>query len=157
MDCQRRPLNPDFMLNDARYRRARMLLTCEKFGCGSSREHGVWALDGDGIRATIARSFADIFRSSCMRNGLPATHRSLGCGSDHPVRRGIGVPLRSQIDLQAQSVQGWGRQVFHFQIDAGAKPRLLHYLDDIVLNPRRGEGNLSAETRCKIQEPWIFR
>ncbi|MGN7061948.1 3-isopropylmalate dehydratase small subunit, partial [Neisseria sp. P0001.S006] len=66
----KRPLNPDFSLNQPRYQGAQILLTRKNFGCGSSREHAPWALDDYGFRAVIAPSFADIFFNNCYKNGL---------------------------------------------------------------------------------------
>src|SRR5487761_2349442 len=71
-DNARRPINPDFVLNQQRYQGAQVLLARENFGCGSSREHAPWALDDYGIRAVIAPSFADIFYNNCFKNGLLA-------------------------------------------------------------------------------------
>jgi 3-isopropylmalate/(R)-2-methylmalate dehydratase small subunit len=71
-DSSRRPLNPDFVLNQPRYKGARVLLARDNFGCGSSREHAVWALLDFGIRCVIAPSFADIFYSNCFKNGVLA-------------------------------------------------------------------------------------
>ena len=70
MDNSKRPLNPDFSLNQPRYQGAQILLTRKNFGCGSSREHAPWALDDYGFRAVIAPSFADIFFNNCYKNGL---------------------------------------------------------------------------------------
>ena len=70
MDNARRPLNPDFVLNQARYKGAEILLARKNFGCGSSREHAPWALDDYGFRCVIAPSFADIFFANCFKNGL---------------------------------------------------------------------------------------
>ncbi|MEY3789996.1 MAG: 3-isopropylmalate dehydratase small subunit, partial [Pseudomonadota bacterium] len=70
MDNSKRPLNPDFVLNQARYQGASILLARKNFGCGSSREHAPWALDQYGFRAVIAPSFADIFFNNCFKNGL---------------------------------------------------------------------------------------
>lgn len=72
MDCAKRPRNSDFVLNQPPYEKAQILLVRENFGCGSSREHAVWALEGQGIRALIGISFADIFRTNCMKNGILA-------------------------------------------------------------------------------------
>jgi 3-isopropylmalate/(R)-2-methylmalate dehydratase small subunit len=70
MDNSKRPLNPDFVLNQPRYQGASVLLARKNFGCGSSREHAPWALDQYGFRAVIAPSFADIFFNNCFKNGL---------------------------------------------------------------------------------------
>ena len=70
IDCTSRPLNPDFVLNQPRYRGGSILLARQNFGCGSSREHAPWALVQYGFRAVIAPSFADIFMNNCYKNGL---------------------------------------------------------------------------------------
>jgi 3-isopropylmalate/(R)-2-methylmalate dehydratase small subunit len=70
MDCSNRPLNKDFVLNQAQYQGAQILLTRENFGCGSSREHAPWALEDYGFRAIIGSSFADIFYNNCFKNGI---------------------------------------------------------------------------------------
>ena len=69
-DCRDRPLNPDFILNQKAYREGKVLLARENFGCGSSREHAVWALRDFGIRTVIAGSYADIFFNNCFKNGV---------------------------------------------------------------------------------------
>ena len=70
MDCSNRPLNKDFVLNQARYQGAQVLLARENFGCGSSREHAPWAIEDHGFRVIIAPSFADIFFGNCYKNGM---------------------------------------------------------------------------------------
>src|SRR5690554_2556367 len=70
MDNSKRPLNPDFVLNQPRYQDAKILLARDNFGCGSSREHAPWALEDYGFRVIIAPSFADIFFNNCFKNGL---------------------------------------------------------------------------------------
>ena len=70
MDNSKRPINPDFVLNDPQYGAAQILLTRRNFGCGSSREHAPWALEDFGFRAIIAPSFADIFYNNCFKNGI---------------------------------------------------------------------------------------
>ena len=112
MDNSRRPLNPDFVLNQPRYKGASILLARKNFGCGSSREHAPWALEQYGFRAVIAPSFADIFFNNCFKNGLlpivlpehqvePAVRR----GSPHY------TGYRLTIDLERQVVRQAGRRV----------------------------------------------
>ena len=121
--------NPDqgFVLNDPRYAESRILLTGENFGCGSSREHAVWALYDYGFRAVIAPSFADIFYGNCFKNGLlpvrlePAQVAEL-YGMDCPIR----------VDLDAQRVSA-GSRIFTFEIDSYKKRMLLEGLDEIAL------------------------
>jgi len=125
--------NPDFVLNQPRYRSGSVLVARHNFGSGSSREHAVWALMDFGIKAVIAPSFADIFRTNCMKNGLlPIVLKSeqvealLRAIAEH-----LGYHL--QIDLEGQTVSddlGWSAQ---FEIEPFQKKCLLDGLDDIGL------------------------
>jgi 3-isopropylmalate/(R)-2-methylmalate dehydratase small subunit len=155
-DCTHRPRNPDFSLNDPRYQGAQILLARENFGCGSSREHAVWALHDWGIRALIAPSYADIFYGNCFRNGmlpvvLPAEivdrlFRELTAQPDFVV----------SIDLAEQSVTLPFCEVLHFEIDAFRKRCLLDGLDEIELT-LLNECNLERyERRRSEDEPWLF-
>ena len=129
-DCSQRPPNPDFVLNDARYRGARVFLARNNFGCGSSREHAVWALLDYGIRCVIAPSFAEIFYSNCCKNGLLAIRLPAEVldrlFSEVPSKPGYALT----IDLAGQTVAMPDGQLLHFEIDPGIKRRLL-------LGPRR--------------------
>jgi 3-isopropylmalate dehydratase small subunit len=156
MDCENRPLNPDFALNQARYRGAEILLVRENFGCGSSREHAVWALDDFGIRALIAPSFADIFRDNCLKNGLLPIVIAGGTIETlfSAVQAAPGYRLR--IDLPAQTVTGPEGNRFEFQIDAFRKDCLLRNLDDIALTMQRAAEIQAYEVRRLQDEQWIF-
>jgi 3-isopropylmalate dehydratase small subunit len=156
MDCGMRPLRPEFPLNQDRYRGSQILLARENFGCGSSREHAVWALDGYGIRALIAPSFADIFRSNCLRNGLlPIVLDSAAVDtlfSAVQATPGYGV----RIDLGEQTVATPDGVLLRFNIDAFRKDCLLRNLDDIELTLQYAGDIREYERRRGAEEPWIF-
>lgn len=151
-----RPPNPNFVLNEPRYRGVEVLLTRENFGCGSSREHAVWALDGFGIRALIAPSFADIFHRNCFKNGLlpvaldPAVIDALFAA----VRASPGYRL--QIDLAARIITAPAVGLISFQIDMFYRDCLLWGLDDIELTLRHAAEIQSYEARRRVDEPWVF-
>jgi 3-isopropylmalate/(R)-2-methylmalate dehydratase small subunit len=155
-DCSGRPLRPDFVLNLPRYRGAGILLTRENFGCGSSREHAVWALLDYGFRCVIAPAFADIFYSNCGKNGLLAvTLDPAAVDRLFPeVEKQEG--FRLQVDLPAQSVTMPGGDGFHFDIDAALKHRLLHGLDDIGMTLRHADAIRAYERRRAAEVPWLF-
>jgi 3-isopropylmalate dehydratase small subunit len=156
LDCADRPLNASFSLNQPRYRGAQILLTGENFGCGSSREHAVWALEGFGVRAIIAPSFADIFRDNCLRNGLlPITLpaglvRQLFCD----VQATPGFTLR--VDLSAQTVSSREGVQATFEIDIFRKQCLLRNLDNIDLTLQYADSIQDYEENRQRLEPWIF-
>nr|MDQ2694275.1 3-isopropylmalate dehydratase small subunit [Pseudomonadota bacterium] len=132
-DAGRRPRNPDFVLNQPRYAGASILLARKNFGCGSSREHAVWALDDAGFRAVIAPSFADIFFNNCFKNGvLPIALAEEAV--DRLFREVEATPgYRLAIDLPAQTVATPGGESFGFEIDDFRKHCLIEGLDDIGL------------------------
>lgn len=155
-DCSNRPLSTAFVLNQPRYQGAQILLARENFGCGSSREHALWALRDHGIRALIAPSFSDIFTGNCSRNRmLPvvlAAHevdRMFECVQHQP-----GYRLR--IDLQEQTVQTTEGFIFRFTIDSISKRMLLNGLDEIDATLELEESIRAYEHRRRIQEPWLF-
>src|SRR5512141_3120013 len=132
MDNARRPLNPDFVLNQARYKNASILLARKNFGCGSSREHAPWALADYGFRAIIAPSFADIFYNNCFKNGLlPIT---LVTDEVDSLFNELTPGYRLTVDLAAQRIVTPKGRVISFAIDETRKHRLLNGLDDIALS-----------------------
>lgn len=127
MDNSKRPLNMDFVLNKAKYQGAKILLTRENFGCGSSREHAPWALEDYGFKAIIAPSFADIFYNNCFKNGiLPIVQ------NNHIMDELFALEGRITIELDSQSIQANGK-THQFEVDSERKRRLLNGLDDIDL------------------------
>ena len=156
MDNSRRPLNPDFALNQSRYQGASILLTRKNFGCGSSREHAPWALEDYGFRAIIAPSFADIFFNNCFKNGLLPIRLS---ESDvdwlfDQVNAFTGFEL--VVDLPAQQVRTVdGARSFAFDIDPFRKECLLGGLDEIGLTLKHADVIREYESRRLVQQPWL--
>ncbi|NWG86313.1 MAG: 3-isopropylmalate dehydratase small subunit [Hydrogenophilaceae bacterium] len=151
-----RPLNPDFVLNQARYQGASVLLARENFGCGSSREHAPWALEDYGFRAIIAPSFADIFYNNCFKNGLlpivlpiEVVDRLFREAAAHE-----GYALT--VDLAAQTVTTPTGEVIPFEVDAERKHRLLNGLDDIGITLQYVDEIKAYEARRKNETPWLF-
>ncbi|MBS0003380.1 MAG: 3-isopropylmalate dehydratase small subunit [Thioalkalivibrio sp.] len=151
----RRP-NPEFVLNQPPFDRATILLARENFGCGSSREHAVWALDDFGFRAVIAPSFADIFFSNSLKNGLlPVV---LGEKEVEDLFRRVQAEpgLEIEVDLQAQEVRVPGGPAFRFEIDFDRRRRLLEGLDDIALTLQHADEIRAYEERRRREAPWLI-
>jgi 3-isopropylmalate/(R)-2-methylmalate dehydratase small subunit len=156
VDNSKRPLNPDFVLNQPRYQGASVLLARKNFGCGSSREHAPWALEQYGFRAIIAPSFADIFFNNCYKNGLLPIVLSEQAVDQlfNQVKAFPGYQLR--IDLPAQTVSTVNSDtVHHFEIDAFRKHCLINGLDDIGLTLQHADKIRSFEERHLVTFPWL--
>jgi 3-isopropylmalate/(R)-2-methylmalate dehydratase small subunit len=156
MDNSKRPLNPDFVLNQSRYQGASILLARKNFGCGSSREHAPWALDQYGFRAVIAPSFADIFFNNCFKNGLlPIVLTEAQV--DQLFNEVKAFPgYRLVIDLEKQSVATANAStVFHFDVDAFRKHCLLNGLDDIGLTLQKADMIHRFEENHLSRFPWL--
>jgi 3-isopropylmalate/(R)-2-methylmalate dehydratase small subunit len=156
MDCARRPPNPEFNLNQPRYQGASILLARENFGCGSSREHAVWALDEYGIRCVIAPSFADIFFTNSFKSGLLPLRLPVET-VDRLFKAIMAQPgYRLTVDLLAQTVLTPQGAVLGFQIDPFRKECLLNGWDDIELTLRHADEIRAYEARRRQQAPWLF-
>ncbi len=154
MDCAARPKNPDFSLNAPQYAGAQILLARDNFGCGSSREHAVWALADYGFCAAVAPSFGDIFYGNAIKNGfLPV--RLAAAEVDALFALCAGGGLRLRIDLAAQTAAVEGGEIYKFAIDGGDKTKLLNGLDDIALTLRRAEKIREYEKWRRGKEPWL--
>ena len=156
VDNTHRPLNPDFVLNQARYQGASILLTRKNFGCGSSREHAPWALQQYGFRVVIAPSYADIFFNNCFKNGmLPIvlTEAQID-GLFNEVKAFPGFCL--VIDLEKQLVSTTnGSASYPFEVDAFRKYCLLNGLDDIGLTLQQADKIRAFEERHLANQPWL--
>ena len=149
MDNSKRPINPDFVLNDPQYKGAQILLTRRNFGCGSSREHAPWALEDFGFRAIIAPSFADIFYNNCFKNGiLPIVL------SSEIVDTLFAYQGEIVINLQEQSVKTEDN-IYNFEVDAERKRRLINGLDDIGLTLQYEDQIRSFEAEHFKKYPWL--
>jgi 3-isopropylmalate/(R)-2-methylmalate dehydratase small subunit len=155
IDPAKRRVNPDFVLNQPRYRGASILLARENFGCGSSREHAVWALDNAGFRAVIAPSFADIFFNNSFKNGfLPIVLSKEDV--DHLFRDASPEGYRLRIDLPAQTVSTPSGRSFSFTIDPFRKDCLVRGLDEIGLSLKHADAIRAYEARRRGEAPWLF-
>ncbi len=156
MDNTKRPLNPDFVLNQPRYQGASILLARENFGCGSSREHAPWALMDYGFRALIAPSFADIFYNNCFKNGLLPIVLPAEVVERLFQETYAQEGYRLDVDLEAQTVTNPAGVVWHFEVDGERKHRLLHGLDDIALTLQHVDEIRAYEARRRQEAPWLF-
>jgi len=158
MDHAARPRNPNFALNDPRYKGATILLARKNFGCGSSREHAPWALLDYGFRCVIAPSFGDIFYQNSFKNGfLPVVLQETEV--DRLFYECAAFPgFRLAVDLDAQTVSTADRtQVMRFEIDPFRKHCLLNGLDEIGLTLRQADKIRAFEAKRIAQYPWLFR
>jgi 3-isopropylmalate/(R)-2-methylmalate dehydratase small subunit len=154
-DPATRKANPDFVLNQARYRGASVLVAAKNFGCGSSREHAPWALDQYGFRALIAPSFADIFFNNCFKNGLLPIVLP-----EHEVARlfdevaafpgyALTIDLARQVVIKPDGVE------LPFEVQAFRKQCLLNGWDDIGLTLRHADKIRAFETERLTRMPWL--
>jgi 3-isopropylmalate/(R)-2-methylmalate dehydratase small subunit len=147
--------NPDFVLNKPAYRKAKVLVVGDNFGCGSSREHAPWALMDFGIRCVISTSFGDIFYNNCFKNGLlpirvkPEELEKLFDDAE----RGANATL--SIDLETQEIRGPDGGVIKFDIDAHRKHCLLKGLDDIGLTMVKQDKIERFEQKSKAARAWL--
>jgi len=158
MDHARRPRNPDFVLNDPRYKDATILLARKNFGCGSSREHAPWALHDYGFRCVIAPSFGDIFYLNSFKNGfLPVVLQAAEV--DRLFYECASFPgFQLTVDLDAQTVSTADRaQVMRFEVDSFRKHCLLNGLDEIGLTLRHADKIRAFEAKRLQQHPWLYR
>lgn len=155
-DAASRQPNPDFVLNKPRYQGAQVLLAGENFGCGSSREHAVWALDDFGIRSVIAPGFADIFHNNSFKSGL------LPIVLDKPVVEKLAAECEARegyalsIDLPSQTVTTPDGDVYEFEVDSFRKHCLLNGFDDIELTLQQRFRIEAYEAQRRQSAPWLF-
>ncbi|MEO7338683.1 MAG: 3-isopropylmalate dehydratase small subunit [Caldimonas sp.] len=152
--ASRRP-NPDFILNQPRYRGASILLARKNFGCGSSREHAPWALQQYGFRALIAPSYADIFFNNCFKNGvLP-----IALGEQHVAKLfdevAAFVGYRLTIDLERQVVVAPDGSDLAFDVEPFRKYCLLGGFDDVALTLRHADKIRAFEAERLLKQPWL--
>ena len=151
-----RRINPDFVLNQSPFDKATILLARENFGCGSSREHAVCALDDFGFRAVIAPSFADIFFNNSFKNGLLPIALDADVVDDLFDRVSEKHGLQISIDLETQTVSCDGEEIASFEIDEFRKHCMLNGLDDIALTLQHADKIKAYEEKRKQTAPWLF-
>ena len=149
-----RQINHEFVLNASEFQDTSVLLARDNFGCGSSREHAVWALQEYGFRAVIAPSFADIFYGNCFKNGLlPIV---LEQKIIEKLFKDVKAGYELKIDLAAQLVSTPDGAQHAFEIDAGLKEKMLHGMDDITMTLAEREMIESFQTHHRQNQPWLF-
>lgn len=155
-DNSNRPLNPDFVLNQARYKGCKILLARKNFGCGSSREHAPWALDDYGFRVILAPSFADIFFNNCFKNGLlPIVLKEEIIESlFKEVEALVGFSLK--VDLERQLITPVNGNDIPFDVDEFRKHCLINGLDDIALTLENSKTIEQFEKGWREISPWYF-
>ena len=144
----------DFVLNREPYRHAKILVTGENFGCGSSREHAPWALLDFGIRCVIASSYADIFYNNCFKNGiLPVM---LPQDQVDVLMKAAESGQQIEADLGAQTVTD-GKNTFKFEIGEFRKHCLMNGLDDIGLTLEKKDAITAHEQSLLADKPWVLK
>lgn len=155
-DNSGRPLNPDFVLNQDRYKGASVLLARENFGCGSSREHAPWALEDYGFQVVIAPSYADIFFNNSFKNGLLpiVLDDATVDGLFKDVEANEGYELT--VDLENQKIIKPNGESIEFEVDSFRKHCLVNGLDDIGLTLQDADNIKVYEDNRRISSPWLF-
>lgn len=156
-DCSQRPLNPDFVLNQPRFKGAEVLLARRNFGCGSSREHAPWALEDFGFKVVIAPSFADIFYNNSFKNGILLITFPEDVVDRLFAEVDASEGYQLDVDLENQRVITPSGEILEFDVDEFRKHCLLEGLDDIGLTLKDEDAIRAFEQKHKAARPWLFR
>ncbi len=156
MDNSKRKINPDFVLNQARYQGTNILITRENFGCGSSREHAPWALLDYGFRVVIAPSYADIFFNNCFKNGILPIILSANIVDTLFKELATAEGYQLKVDLSSQTISKPDGATITFDVDAFRKHCLVNGLDDIGMTLEHVADIKAYEEKRKQQAPWLF-
>ena len=155
MTLDDREVNKDFILNQKPYDEAKILLTRNNFGCGSSREHAVWALRDFGFQAVIASSFGDIFYNNCFKNSvLPLKLTKQEINSLFMLAN--DNPLSFEIDLKGKELKVNSDLIIPFKVDINLVNRIIHNLDDVDITLQDKALIKDFEINYKVSRPWIF-
>ena len=155
-DYEGRELNMDFILNKEPFNRGKILVANDNFGCGSSREHAVWAIKDFGIEAIISTSFADIFSRNSFKNGI------LLISVDKDVLEKLFKEIENSrdfilsVDVLNQSITGPNNLMIKFKINESDKERIIHGYDDIAITLKRKNKIIEYEQNLKKNKPWLF-
>lgn len=156
-DCSQRPLNPEFVLNQPRFKGAEVLLAKRNFGCGSSREHAPWALEDFGFKVVIAPSFADIFYNNSFKNGILLITFPEDVVDRLFAEVDASEGYQLDVDLEHRRVTTPSGEILEFEVDDFRKHCLLEGLDDIGLTLKDEDAIRSFEEKHRQQRPWLFR
>ena len=146
---------PDFILNQAPYRKASILVSGENFGCGSSREHAPWAFLDFGIRCIIAPSFADIFRNNCFKNGMLPIALPADQVAELMEDAGLGANATMTIDLESQEITRPNGEKISFDVEPFLKHCLQEGLDEVGLTLKKSAEIGAFEQRQRTAQPWV--
>lgn len=150
-----REQNPDFILNQAPYDKATILLTRDNFGCGSSREHAVWALRDFGIKIVIASSFGDIFYNNCFKNGvLPIKLDKNKIENLFQKMSDSSVDL--SVSLDSKKIFQNENELYSFDVEENLLERIIYGLDDVDMTLKHKDKILAFEQTRMKNTPWIF-
>ena len=152
---EERDINKDFILNNKPFSKSKILLTRDNFGCGSSREHAVWALRDFGIKAVIASSFGDIFYNNCFKNGVLPIYLE-----KNQIEKLFGLVKKEvvelSIDLQKRIIFLNNQDEINFEVDDHLIERIIYGLDDIAITLKEKDKISNFEKNRKITRPWIY-
>ena len=146
---------PDFVLNKAAYKNAKILIAGKNFGCGSSREHAPWALDDYGIRCVISSGFADIFYNNSFKNGILLIKLPEEDIDNLMETAERGANSTITVDLETQAIIGPDGNIIKFEVDQFKKNCLLNGLDDIGLTMEKRDKIKAFEENQKVTRPWL--
>ena len=150
-----RKQNPDFILNKEPFNKASILLTRDNFGCGSSREHAVWALRDFGIKTVIASSFGDIFYNNCFKNGvLPIKLNKDQIDNLFKSLKDVSGEL--SISLDSKKISQNEKELYTFDVEENLLERIIYGLDDVDMTLKFKDKIASFEQERKQEKPWIF-
>ena len=150
-----RKQNPDFILNKEPFNKASILLTRDNFGCGSSREHAVWALRDFGIKIVIASSFGDIFYNNCFKNGvLPIKLNKDQIDNLFKSLKDVSGEL--SISLDSKKISQNDKELYAFDVEENLLERIIYGLDDVDMTLKFKDKIASFEQERKQEKPWIF-
>ena len=155
-DCSQRPLRTDFVLNLPRYQDAEILISRDNFGCGSSREHAVWALYEYGFRCVIAPSFGDIFFTNAGKNGLLTITLAAQQIDQLFGEVAANEGYRLKVELREQAITTPSGEILTFNIEQSLKQRLLMGLDDIGITLENSDLIREYERQRAKTRPWLF-
>ena len=153
VEISKRKKNDDFILNKKDFEKAQIIISGENFGCGSSREHAVWALSDFGIKSVIAISFADIFYNNCFKNGLLPV--ILKKEEIEEIKTYIGSLSLIEINLENQLVKCADKS-YEFEIDPSRKFNLINGIDDISKTLEYQNDIISYANKRKKNKPWLI-
>jgi 3-isopropylmalate/(R)-2-methylmalate dehydratase small subunit len=150
-----RKQNPDFILNKEPFDKASILLTRDNFGCGSSREHAVWALRDFGIKTVIASSFGDIFYNNCFKNGVLPIKLNKD-QIDNLFKNLEDVSGELSISLDSKKISQNDKELYAFNVEENLLERIIYGLDDVDMTLKFKDKIASFEQERKQEKPWIF-